>query len=74
MTMDSRIRDQTRRAAVSAIRRGRLTAAEVADLAGTSRQLVHYWCTVARVDPVRARRRYLAAEWTEAMAGYVKRA
>jgi hypothetical protein len=73
MTLDSRIREQTRRAAVSAIRRGHLTAAEVADLAGTSRQLVHYWCTQAHVDPVRARQRYLAAEWTDAMAGYVRK-
>lgn len=73
MTIDARDNERFRRAAVSAIRRGHLTAAEVADLIGTSRQLVHYWCQSAKVDPVRSRHRYLAAEWAAALKEYASR-
>ena len=70
MTIDARHAPRARRAAVAAIRRGHLTMAEVADLAGTSRQLVAYWCAQAKVDARRARERYIAAEWTDALRAY----
>lgn len=74
MTLDERVRSQTRTAAVSAIRRGRLTVAEVADLIGTSRQSVQYWVDTAHVDAVKARTRYCAAEWRQALNSYRKMA
>lgn len=70
MTIDARDAPRARRAAVAAIRRGHLTMSEVADLAGTSRQLVAYWCARAKIDPVRAREKYIAVEWTAALKAY----
>lgn len=52
-----------RDAAVSIIKNGIATPADVARLAGTSRQLVLHWITRAGVDWRKARDARLAKEW-----------
>jgi transposase-like protein len=59
MTID----DSTRRKALKLLARGVATMSEVAELAGVSRQLVRYWAEREGLDPVTARRDYLARLW-----------
>lgn len=51
------------KAALALISAGKATHSEVAELAGTSRQLVRYWCARAGIDAQKARSEYLAREW-----------
>lgn len=51
------------RAAVAMMRLGLATQAEVAELAGESRQLVRHWAMRAGIDATEARRARLAREW-----------
>lgn len=53
----------TIKAALSLLRSGRATAAEVAELAGTSRQLDRHWALRAGIDAPAARAEYLARLW-----------
>lgn len=55
--------ERTIKAAVAMLRLGIATQAEVARLAGASRQLVGHWATRDDVDPPQARAEYLAREW-----------
>jgi hypothetical protein len=56
-----------RRAALSLIRRGIITVPEAAELAGVSRQVVHYWCRAAGVVAGQSRSAVLAKAWRRAM-------
>jgi hypothetical protein len=51
------------KAALAMLRIGIATQAEVAELAGTSRQLVRHWATRAGIDAPAARAEYLKREW-----------
>jgi hypothetical protein len=55
--------EATIKRALRLMRAGRATMAEVAHLAGTSRQLVAHWAQRAGVDPIAARRAYLERLW-----------
>lgn len=51
--------------AITLLRRGLVTQAEAARLAGVTRQHVEYWCRVAAIDPLEARALLIAALWRE---------
>jgi transposase len=55
--------DSTRRAVLKLLRRGDATQAEVAGLAGVTRQTVQYWVARAGIDPLALRRRRLLMLW-----------
>jgi transcriptional regulator len=55
--------DATIKKALRLLRAGQATQAEVADLAGTSRQLVRYWCERAEINAKDARAARLARLW-----------
>ncbi len=52
-----------RAAAISMARAGIATLAEIAALAGVSRQLVRYWVLAEGIDNAKARAAWLAKEW-----------
>ncbi len=52
-----------RRAAVELARNGEATLAEIARLAGTSRQLVRHWILSAKVDAESRRQAHLRKLW-----------
>lgn len=54
-------------AAIGLLARGIITIAEAAKLAGVSRQLMHKWVDIARVDHRRIRRRRIAQLWRRAI-------
>lgn len=56
----------TRRRALSMLRQGIATQAEIAELAGVTRQAVAYWCQSAGIDAVKARVDRLNREWRRA--------
>lgn len=62
-TLKTTTNETTIKAALALLRSGRATVADVAWLAGTSRQLVTYWARRARIDPIAARQAYLARLW-----------
>lgn len=64
MTQDA----TTRRAALKLLRRGHATMAEIAELAGVSRQGVRDWAHRAGIDPVQTRAERLATLWATASA------
>jgi hypothetical protein len=45
---------------------GIILQAEAAQLAGVSRQRIHQWVASAKLDPARARERYLKELWRDA--------
>ena len=45
---------------------GHATMAEIAELAGVTRQAVRKWAQQAQIDPVKTRQRRLQALWTKA--------
>lgn len=49
------------------LRRGTVTVAEAAELAGVSRQVVRYWCRAAGIVIGQSRRARLSKEWRKAM-------
>jgi hypothetical protein len=53
----------TIKAALSMLRTGAATVAEVAELAGRSRQIVAHWAKRAGIDPIAARGERLARQW-----------
>jgi predicted aminopeptidase len=55
-----------RLAALKILARGHATMAEIAALAGVSRQGVRKWAQQAGIDPVETRRRRLQALWAAA--------
>lgn len=55
--------ERARNAAISFLSRGKATQAEVAKLAGASRQLVRYWAMQAGIDSIAERSNWLAREW-----------
>lgn len=55
--------DYTRQAVLEMLAKGYCTLSEAAELAGTSRQLVHYWARMANVDAGKARERLLLTIW-----------
>lgn len=57
-----------RNAAVSLLGRGMITPSQAAELAGVSRQLVHYWLKHAGVDWQRAWSRRQARMWRREIA------
>ena len=61
--MQSTTDEATIKAALAMLRLGIATQSEVAELAGTSRQLVRHWATRAGVDAPGARAEYLKREW-----------
>jgi len=61
------LEDPLRRPAVLAMRRGHLTASEIAHMIGTSPQKVAYWARRARVDARAARDKYIAGVWVDAV-------
>lgn len=67
MTNDRRIDPEARRAALVLLAKGEATMAEVAQLAGISRQVVRYWAEVAGIDWSRARTDRLARAWRKAL-------
>lgn len=50
------------------VRCGTATVPEVAELAGVSRQVVRYWCKVAKVDIGKARSLMLSKAWRRRLA------
>lgn len=62
MTSDDTTKE-VRRAALAMMRTGMATIAEVARLAGVSRQLAHYWADAAEIDPAKSRAAWLARQW-----------
>lgn len=65
--------DNTRAAAIAMLRSGMATLSEVADLAGTSRQLVRYWAKAAGVDWQAARAAKLQREFQRRLRKSPKR-
>jgi hypothetical protein len=59
--------DTTRKAALELLVGGYATQAEVAELAGASRQLVRYWANTAGIDVPERRRERLLMAWDKAM-------
>jgi hypothetical protein len=55
-----------RLAALKLLRSGYATMAEIAELAGVSRQAVRKWAQAAEIDPVETRQHRLRALWTSA--------
>ena len=51
------------RAAVAMLRLGLATQAEIAEVAGESRQLVRHWAKRAGIDAAEIRRERVAREW-----------
>jgi transposase-like protein len=66
------IPDTIRERALRLLAEGHATLSEVAELAGTSRQLVRHWANRAGIDPGKARDRYLRELWRETTAGPVR--
>ncbi len=56
-----------RTAAISMARLGIATLAEIAALAGVSRQLVRYWALAEGIDIAKTRAAWLAKEWKRRM-------
>jgi predicted NUDIX family NTP pyrophosphohydrolase len=56
------------KAAIAMMRAGLATQAEIAELAGTSRQLVRHWATKSEIDATAMRSKYLAREWQKRIA------
>lgn len=61
--MRARVDKDARRVAVALLAQGEATLAEVAQLAGVSRQTARYWADVAEVDWRRMRRSRLRMKW-----------
>ena len=55
-----------RSTALKLLRSGYATMAEIAELAGVSRQAVRKWAQAAGIDPVETRLRRLQTLWTSA--------
>jgi hypothetical protein len=55
-----------RSAALKLLQSGYATMAEIAELAGITRQAVRKWAQTAGIDPVETRRRRLRALWASA--------
>lgn len=60
--------DEARSAALALLARGMITPSQAAELAGVSRQLVHYWLKAAGIDWERAWRRRTAGMWRREIA------
>lgn len=69
--------DLTRAVGLELLRRGEITMAEAAEMAGVSRQAVYKMCQRAGIDPVKARRALVerrTVQVTRVMAGKPYRA
>jgi transposase-like protein len=61
MTTDDSIRNR----AIKLLQNGRALPSEIAELAGISRQLLHYWIKTERIGWREARERYLKKVWSK---------
>jgi len=61
----SKVNPAARKAAVELASKGEATLAELARLAGTSRQLVRFWVLSAKVDAESRRRAHLRKLWRQ---------
>jgi hypothetical protein len=61
--MQSTTDEKTIKAALRMLRAGAATLSEVAELAGTSRQLVRHWAMRAGIDAGQARAKHLKKRW-----------
>src|SRR5258708_3217573 len=66
------VSDSTRERALRLLAEGCATLTEVAELAGTSRQLVRFWANRAGIDWATARDRHLRALWRETKPASVR--